>query len=145
MSGTSEGVHGITYRQAVGTAGTTTTEMKIPNNPPFLSYCLFGYNPNCSVLLISVRTRMSMVRFVPVLYQPVNGIFLSLPPSTQMFSYCCCFRLHSSYSTVVLIVTFINQYTKKLYHYTTLALPTFCWKKSHILFARSGITTALLN
>ena len=44
-------------------------------------------------------------------------------------------------STIVVIVRFINQYTHFLCHYTTLALPTFCWKKIHILFTCSGITT----
>ena len=40
----------------------------------------------------------------------------------------------SSSSTAIVIVTFINQYTKILYHYTHLDLPTFLWNKSHILF-----------
>ena len=42
-----------------------------------------------------------------------------------------------------MIVTFINQYTNKLYHYTTLAWPNFFWKKGRILFYWSGITTTL--
>ena len=39
----------------------------------------------------------------------------------------------SSSSTVVMIMTFINQYTRKIYHCTNLSLPTFCWK-NRILF-----------
>ena len=40
-------------------------------------------------------------------------------------------------------MTFINYHTNKLYHYTTLAWPNFCWKKGRIIFYWSGITTTL--
>ena len=49
----------------------------------------------------------------------------------------------SSSSTAVIIITFINQYTKILYPYTNLSLPTFFWKNGYILFYFSGITTTL--
>ena len=49
-----------------------------------------------------------------------------------------------SYSSKnVIIITFINQYTKILYPYTNLSLPTFFWKNGYILFYFSGITTTL--
>ena len=49
----------------------------------------------------------------------------------------------SSSSAVFMVVAFINQYTKNVYHYTTLDIPTFFWNTSHILFSNSGIATSL--
>ena len=45
--------------------------------------------------------------------------------------------------TIILIMTLINQYTKYIYRYTNLDLPTFFCKKSHILFSCSGIFSTL--
>ena len=33
-----------------------------------------------------------------------------------------------------IIITFINQYTKILYHYINLSIPNSFWNKSHVLF-----------
>ena len=44
-----------------------------------------------------------------------------------------------------MVNTFINQYTKILYHYTNIALLNLFCKKSRILFPCSGITATLNN
>ena len=49
----------------------------------------------------------------------------------------------SSSLTIAMVIIFINHYTKKLYHYNNLSLPTFFWKKIHVLSVCSGITTIL--
>ena len=49
----------------------------------------------------------------------------------------------SSYSMIVIIMTFINKYTSNLYHYTTIALPTFFWNTRHTIFSCSGVSITI--
>ena len=48
-----------------------------------------------------------------------------------------------SSSKIAIIVTFINQYIKILYQYTTLSLPNYFWNENDTLFDCYGITTTL--
>ena len=63
------------------------------------------------------------------------------PLPLQISSYWFWCRSHCSSLMIIMIMTFINQYNKTLYHYTNLALHKFWCKKSYILFAYSEITS----
>ena len=46
----------------------------------------------------------------------------------------------SSSLAIVMIVTFINQYTYNLYHYTTIDPPNLFWNNNHTIFACYGVS-----